>query len=218
MGDSGEDAEAASQDPSEGSNETDTNETKPAEGAGPAITTTWKNASGEGASGPGFYNCNPPVTLVEECDNPATFTVGANATAVVAELAWEGDTDVYYTAGRVLLKLSRRPERGKVVEPEEGNPPAGVRRRDDEIARLRTFPRLSLHFAHGRGNVRETEGERCPRSPSDRRLGARSPSSGDGAMFVVVVRASVVAFGLEMPFGHSFASAPRFHRSRATRA
>lgn len=92
--DSGEEAEPASEDPLEDANETEQNES--VEDLGPTITTTWKNATWEGASGPGFYYCHPPITAVGECDNSVVFTVGSNASAVVAELAWNGDADVYY--------------------------------------------------------------------------------------------------------------------------
>lgn len=88
-----DEAETASQDGfGDEMNETETNET--VEDTGPTITTQWKNATWEGAQTGGIYYCNPPITAAQECDNQMALPVPANASAVVAELAWEQDTEV----------------------------------------------------------------------------------------------------------------------------
>lgn len=96
FGEDGEDAEPAdTEDPIEQQEPNETSETE--EPLAPAITATWKNASWEGASIPadGYY-CVPIITLIGECDNYHGFTVEANASAVVGELAWNTDDEMYF--------------------------------------------------------------------------------------------------------------------------
>lgn len=61
-----------------------------------SVSTTWKNSTWEGASAPGFYYCFPPVAIPESCDNAMVFPVPAGAQAVVGEIAWEGEADVFF--------------------------------------------------------------------------------------------------------------------------
>lgn len=95
-GDDGDPVEPTADDDS---TEEQTNETEDQddEEVGPAITSTWKNATWQGASAPNVgYYCFPPIAIGGGCDNALSFTVPGQATGVVAELAWEGDADVYY--------------------------------------------------------------------------------------------------------------------------
>lgn len=93
MGDSGEDAQAASQDPSEGSNETQTNGTEvQPEDSGLNVTVAWHNGSVQGRTVPGLG----PVCYLDCGSSSFEFNVSGETTAIQAEVVWDADTSMFF--------------------------------------------------------------------------------------------------------------------------
>lgn len=104
---------ASEQEPSTQANLSDPEET--VEETGPTITSTWQNSSWEGASAAFFYYCVPPVG--QDCANEMAFSLPGNVTALVGELAWEGDAQMYF---QVL------DGEGNVVDSTSGSSPLSI--------------------------------------------------------------------------------------------